>query len=88
MTHETYNLKDLIHDMHVDGGVPSGVCTRYVWSWTFNRVPCTRAVKTGRRHGYLDGHFPSHGWASMNLTDKGREYAAEIVKARAAKAEA
>ena len=84
-TYEQYRLVDLIHDMHVDGGVPSGLQTRYVWSWTFNRTSCTRAVNAGKKYGYLDGHYPSHGFASMNLTKMGREYAEEIVKTRAAR---
>lgn len=82
---ETYRLVDLIHDMVTKGGCPSGISTRYVWAWTFNRVPCTRAVNAGRKHGYFDGHFPSHGFAAMNLTDKGRHRGAAIIKARALK---
>lgn len=85
MGYETYRLTDLIHDMFAEGGCPSGVCTRYVWAWMFNRIPCTRAVNAGRKHGYFDGHFPSRGFAAINLTDKGRAYGAEIVKARALK---
>lgn len=46
--------------------VPEGVCIRYVWQWTVNGEPVTRAVNTLIRRGKAKATYYRNS-ASLNV---------------------
>ena len=56
-----------------DGAHPEGVCIRGEWTYLLDGEPVTRAVKTLKRQGFVDGIYFSGGRAAINLTDAGRQ---------------